>query len=158
MTKDEALKRALQHATFYGAVNFDNFLSSLRDDGWTLAPVEATKAMGKYADLIRAFIQPTGPTMKAGRQAADAIATLTRERDQWEKAAGESFVRAERAEDDRDAAIARAESAERKLAMAKEALSLAESVYRQNCVAPGEPSSVLDSLQHALAELEKAGD
>ena len=33
-----------------------------------------------------------------------------------------------------------------------EALMLAESVYRQNCVNEGEPSSVLDAMQAAIAK------
>ena len=33
-----------------------------------------------------------------------------------------------------------------------QALSLAESVYRMNCVAPGEPSSILAALQAAIAK------
>jgi hypothetical protein len=39
---------------------------------------------------------------------------------------------------------------EQKQAHMTEALSLAECVYRLNCVAPGEPSSILDALQRAL--------
>jgi hypothetical protein len=91
MTKDEALKRAFNAAY---DVRRDwrkfnaTFLASLRESGWTLAPVEATKAMGDYAELIRALIQPTGPTNKAGKDAANVIATLTRERDEWKKKAG----------------------------------------------------------------------
>ncbi|ASS55881.1 hypothetical protein [Rhizobium leguminosarum] len=35
-----------------------------------------------------------------------------------------------------------------------EALKLAESVYRKNVVAPGEPSSVLDAMQAAISKAE----
>jgi hypothetical protein len=52
-----------------------------------------------------------------------------------------------RAADERDR---KQEQIERLLA----ALKLAESVYRLNCVAPGEPSSVLDAMQAAIAEVE----
>jgi hypothetical protein len=37
------------------------------------------------------------------------------------------------------------------------ALKLAESVYRQNVVAAGEPSSVLDAMQAAIAQAEGPG-
>lgn len=37
----------------------------------------------------------------------------------------------------------------------REALALAESVYRLNVVAPGEPSSVLDAMQLALKEADQ---
>lgn len=36
-----------------------------------------------------------------------------------------------------------------------EALSLAEAVYRMNCVAPGEPSSILTALQEAIAHAKR---
>ena len=45
-------------------------------------------------------------------------------------------------------------------ALAKElakALSLTESVYRQNCVSPGEPSTVLVNMQTHLAKARAAG-
>jgi hypothetical protein len=35
-----------------------------------------------------------------------------------------------------------------------DALKLIESVYRQNCVSEGEPSSVLDAVQAAIAKAE----
>jgi hypothetical protein len=35
------------------------------------------------------------------------------------------------------------------------ALKLAECVYRKNCVAAGEPSSVLEAMQAAIAKAER---
>jgi hypothetical protein len=58
-----------------------------------------------------------------------------------------SNIRAEKAE----ARIASLEATAREL---REALSLADSVYRLNCVAVGEPSSVLDAMQAALSASE----
>lgn len=46
-------------------------------------------------------------------------------------------------------ALEAAEAREKRL---REALSLAECVYRKNCVSIGEPSSVLAEMQTALAE------
>ena len=56
--------------------------------------------------------------------------------------------RAESAEAERDAL-------EATLRKAQEALSLIECVYRKNCVAVGEPSTVLDALRATIAEIEK---
>ena len=44
----------------------------------------------------------------------------------------------------------RAEQAEARLAAVVEALKLIESIYRQNVIQPGEPSSVLEAIQNAL--------
>lgn len=44
----------------------------------------------------------------------------------------------------------RAEAAEARVRTLEAALSLAESVYRQNVVAAGEPSSALDAMRAAL--------
>ena len=70
----------------------------------------------------------------------------------WQKRVND-LIRALR--DERNAAADRIKALEATLRKAQEALSFIESVYRKNCVAVGEPSTVLDALRATIAEIEK---
>ena len=92
------------------------------------------------------------------------IERLTRERDKarkWQSVAAELSDKLHgtpcaemRWEYERQDLQSRAEAAERRVEMLREALALAEVVYRKNCIVSGEPSSVLYAMQSTLKETE----